>query len=309
MPTWAAIAIVIAVAVVAAMVVVVVLLMRRLLSLWWLMRDPDAPLRAKLALGGTAAYVVSPIDLLPDPLLVDDIGLLAVMLAWLPGIAAALQTPGPATTTNPNKTARAAKAAGLGLPMPRSGTGAPAAPRIDMAATGWQPLPDHFKDPWGDDPIGARRARYQELVSEAKRLAPAAVKELRRQNPGGLLPVEFHTGRKWRPARGWPIGTGWNTPTRGSTIHEVRGYGDPHAWYVLTDASVRRVKFISGVGPVGDERGRCGDDVIAEEYRREKSRPRGADGRAAAKVTAELNERVIRELETAVSLLRDVVPT
>lgn len=55
--------------------------------LWALARDPRVPRRAKLAAGGALAYVVSPIDVVPDVLPVigraDDLWLLSRALRYL----------------------------------------------------------------------------------------------------------------------------------------------------------------------------------------------------------------------------------
>ncbi len=57
-----------------------VLLVRSLLA------DPGTPMGARLALGGLLAYLLSPIDLIPDfiPVLgsIDDVVLSAVVLRW-----------------------------------------------------------------------------------------------------------------------------------------------------------------------------------------------------------------------------------
>ncbi|MET0132077.1 MAG: DUF1232 domain-containing protein [Kibdelosporangium sp.] len=44
--------------------------------------QPDVPVSAKVSYYGSIAYAVLPIDLLPDPILVDDIGVLATALVY-----------------------------------------------------------------------------------------------------------------------------------------------------------------------------------------------------------------------------------
>ena len=42
------------------------------LLLWYAYRDPDTPRRAKLIIAAALAYLIMPLDVLPDPLFVDD---------------------------------------------------------------------------------------------------------------------------------------------------------------------------------------------------------------------------------------------
>ena len=55
--------------------------------LWRLETDPRVPTRAKLALPAVIAYVISPIDLVPDFIpfagQVDDIYLIIIVLRWI----------------------------------------------------------------------------------------------------------------------------------------------------------------------------------------------------------------------------------
>jgi uncharacterized membrane protein YkvA (DUF1232 family) len=45
--------------------------------------QPGVPVSAKISYYGSIAYAVLPIDLLPDPVLVDDIGVLATALVYV----------------------------------------------------------------------------------------------------------------------------------------------------------------------------------------------------------------------------------
>ncbi|MGB8643924.1 MAG: YkvA family protein [Anaerolineae bacterium] len=57
---------------------------------WRLMLDPRVPLVTKMILLGTAVYVISPIDLIPDmfPVIgqLDDIGVIFLGLRWFIGM-------------------------------------------------------------------------------------------------------------------------------------------------------------------------------------------------------------------------------
>ncbi|CAM3588208.1 YkvA family protein [Kibdelosporangium persicum] len=45
--------------------------------------QPGVPVSAKISYYGSIAYAVLPVDLLPDPILVDDIGVLAAALLYV----------------------------------------------------------------------------------------------------------------------------------------------------------------------------------------------------------------------------------
>jgi uncharacterized membrane protein YkvA (DUF1232 family) len=45
--------------------------------------QPGVPVSAKVSYYGSIAYAVLPVDLLPDPILVDDIGVLATALVYV----------------------------------------------------------------------------------------------------------------------------------------------------------------------------------------------------------------------------------
>ncbi|WP_156724080.1 YkvA family protein [Streptomyces apocyni] len=55
----------------------------RLLRARKLLRDAGVPPENKLAFWGALIYLISPVDLLPDPVLLDDIGVLLLALRSL----------------------------------------------------------------------------------------------------------------------------------------------------------------------------------------------------------------------------------
>lgn len=62
-------------------------------GLWRFLRDPNAPWASKVVAVLTLAYVVSPIDAIPDWLVpvagwLDDVGIAAAALAWVAAQAA-----------------------------------------------------------------------------------------------------------------------------------------------------------------------------------------------------------------------------
>ncbi|WP_308294346.1 YkvA family protein [Streptomyces sp. XM4193] len=70
-------------------VVAVIVLFARLLRARRMLSDAGIPLSNKLTFWGAIAYVISPVDLLPDPILLDDIGVLLLALRSLHGAAEA----------------------------------------------------------------------------------------------------------------------------------------------------------------------------------------------------------------------------
>lgn len=76
------VALVLAVAGVAAVLLVRVLRARRLLL------DAGVPLRSKAVYWAAVVYTISPIDLIPDPVYLDDIGVLLLALRALHAAAA-----------------------------------------------------------------------------------------------------------------------------------------------------------------------------------------------------------------------------
>jgi uncharacterized membrane protein YkvA (DUF1232 family) len=75
------------VVVLAALLVVAVVFFVRLVRLWAAVRDPRMPARGKVAFWVAAVYAVFPIDLLPDPLYLDDAGVLAFAVAFVTNLA------------------------------------------------------------------------------------------------------------------------------------------------------------------------------------------------------------------------------
>ncbi|MFE2868116.1 MULTISPECIES: YkvA family protein [unclassified Embleya] len=71
--------------------VIVVVLVRRLWRTWRLVRGPDASTRDRALFLGALIYAISPVDLLPDPILIDDIAVLLYALREL-GSAGGVRT-------------------------------------------------------------------------------------------------------------------------------------------------------------------------------------------------------------------------
>ena len=59
----------------------------RLLRLWRLARDPAMPAAGKFAFWAALIYAVSPVDVLPDPIYLDDLGVLMGAVAYILGAA------------------------------------------------------------------------------------------------------------------------------------------------------------------------------------------------------------------------------
>ncbi|GAA3387379.1 YkvA family protein [Streptomyces roseoviridis] len=95
---WVVVAVVllVAVAACAAVLLVRVFRARRLLL------DAGVPLRSKALFWAAVAYTVSPVDLIPDPVYLDDIGVLLIALRALHA-AAAGALPGGRTASAPGR--------------------------------------------------------------------------------------------------------------------------------------------------------------------------------------------------------------
>ncbi|MFK8907366.1 YkvA family protein [Streptomyces sp. YS-3] len=65
-----------------------VVLTVRLVRARRILRDAGIPLTHKAAYWGALLYVISPVDLLPDPVYLDDIGVLLLALRTLHGAVA-----------------------------------------------------------------------------------------------------------------------------------------------------------------------------------------------------------------------------
>lgn len=74
--------------VVVVMVVVAVRLCVRLVRTRRLLADAGVPVQGKLAFWAAIVYLLCPVDLLPDPILIDDIGFLLLALRSLDKTAA-----------------------------------------------------------------------------------------------------------------------------------------------------------------------------------------------------------------------------
>jgi uncharacterized membrane protein YkvA (DUF1232 family) len=124
--------------VVVAMIVVAGYFLIRLLRSFKVVHSQLMPLGGKLAFWGALAYVVLPIDVLPDPLLIDDIALMAVALSYIGRLASEF---GIGTATNNSSPASAADGGAID-PQTLDG------PFIADPAD--DPLDD---DPLNDDPL------------------------------------------------------------------------------------------------------------------------------------------------------------
>ena len=102
---WLVVAAVVAllVAILAAVLLVRVVRARKLLL------DAGIPLRNKALFWAAVIYTVSPVDLIPDPVYLDDVGVLLVALHSLHAAATAVRTPS----------------------VPDNGTGTRTVPRMD----------------------------------------------------------------------------------------------------------------------------------------------------------------------------------
>ncbi|MFD7667860.1 YkvA family protein [Streptomyces sp. NPDC059788] len=73
----------------AAMVGAAIVLLVKVVRARGALRDAGVPLENKIAYWGALLYVISPVDLLPDPVLLDDIGVLLLALRSLQAAAEA----------------------------------------------------------------------------------------------------------------------------------------------------------------------------------------------------------------------------
>jgi uncharacterized membrane protein YkvA (DUF1232 family) len=71
----------------AATLAFAVVLLVRLVKARRLLRDAGIPMQSKLAFWGALIYTVSPVDLIPDPVYLDDIGVLLLALHTLQSAA------------------------------------------------------------------------------------------------------------------------------------------------------------------------------------------------------------------------------
>lgn len=87
MDRWPVVGIALAVAAVVAMLIGIVVLLAKLVRVRSLLRSADVPGASKLAFWGSIIYLVCPVDLLPDPIYLDDIGFLLLALRSLKSTA------------------------------------------------------------------------------------------------------------------------------------------------------------------------------------------------------------------------------
>jgi uncharacterized membrane protein YkvA (DUF1232 family) len=70
-----------------AVLVVAIVFFTRLVRLYAVVRDPRMPTSGKVAFWVAAIYAVFPIDVLPDPVYLDDAGVLAFAVAFVTNLA------------------------------------------------------------------------------------------------------------------------------------------------------------------------------------------------------------------------------
>ena len=66
-----------------AMLVLVAVLGFKLIRLYGTVKDPSMPKAAQFVFWGAIAWLISPIDPLPDPILIDDLGVLIFAVRYL----------------------------------------------------------------------------------------------------------------------------------------------------------------------------------------------------------------------------------
>lgn len=70
-----------------AMIIAAILVFIKFVRTFKLIQSEHMPMGGKLAFWGTILYLFSPIDLLPDPILVDDIGVMLAAAAFITKLA------------------------------------------------------------------------------------------------------------------------------------------------------------------------------------------------------------------------------
>jgi uncharacterized membrane protein YkvA (DUF1232 family) len=75
------------VAVLAVIFAVAVFLLVKLLRMFSIVRSDAMPVQGKVTFWAALIYAVFPVDLLPDPIYLDDIGVLAAAVAYLANLA------------------------------------------------------------------------------------------------------------------------------------------------------------------------------------------------------------------------------
>ncbi|MFP8882998.1 DUF1232 domain-containing protein [Streptomyces mangrovi] len=87
METWQVVLIAAGAVLAAATLAVAAVLLVRLVRTYLLLRGADIPVSARAAFWGALVYTVFPVDLLPDPVYLDDVGLLLLALHHLGAVA------------------------------------------------------------------------------------------------------------------------------------------------------------------------------------------------------------------------------
>ncbi|WP_433570468.1 YkvA family protein [Streptomyces sp. CA-251247] len=93
MSTELTVTLIVAATAVLAMLVVTVVLAVRVVKARAVLREAGVPLKDKALFWGSLVYAVSPVDLLPDPVYLDDIGVLLLALRALHSAATAARGP------------------------------------------------------------------------------------------------------------------------------------------------------------------------------------------------------------------------
>ncbi|WP_410539604.1 DUF1232 domain-containing protein [Streptomyces sp. KL2] len=102
METWQTVLIAAGAVLAAALLAVAAVLLVRLVRTYLLLRGVDVPVSARTAFWGALVYTVFPLDLLPDPVYLDDVGLLLLALHHLGAVARRYgRIPGEAETAPP----------------------------------------------------------------------------------------------------------------------------------------------------------------------------------------------------------------
>lgn len=73
--------------VVIASIVAAVFFFIKFIRTFKLIQSEKMPTSGKLAFWGTALYLISPVDLIPDPILLDDIGVMVAAVAFITKLA------------------------------------------------------------------------------------------------------------------------------------------------------------------------------------------------------------------------------
>ena len=84
---WSTPAVVLAVIIIVAMFVLALVFFIKFVRTFKLVRSQLMPLGGKVAFWATLVYLISPFDILPDPLLFDDIAVLAGAITYISRLA------------------------------------------------------------------------------------------------------------------------------------------------------------------------------------------------------------------------------